>query len=81
MGWYDKTIPKQGGGKMDIQKLKAALVEAGETQRSFSKKAHMSLNTINAKLNGNVKITLDDVYLFSEILNLSRERMCEIFLP
>lgn len=65
---------------MNIQKLKATLVEAGETQRSFAKKAHMSLHTANAKINGKARITLEEVYLFSEILNLSRESMCEIFL-
>lgn len=62
-------------------KLKAAMVEFGLSQTLFATKLGMSKNTLNAKLNGRAKITVDEAKEMCEILNLKdNEKKCEIFL-
>ena len=66
---------------MNCNKLKAAMVEAEYNQRSLAKIMNMSVNTLNAKLNGKSKITVEEAVNFAQALNLERNRFCEIFLP
>lgn len=66
---------------MNCKKLKAAVVEAEYNQRNLAKIMNMSVNTLNAKLNGKSKITVDEAVNFAEVLNLEKNRFFEIFLP
>ena len=64
---------------MNIQKLKAALVEKGFTQRSLSKEMNVSKNTLNAKINGKTPISIQEATKLAEVLNLSKEEFDTIF--
>lgn len=65
---------------MNSNKLKAAIVEAGYSQRKLAASIPMALNTLNAKVNGKNPITIDEAIMLSEKLNLSDEKFDEIFL-
>lgn len=65
---------------MNSNKLKAAIVEAGYSQRKLAANIPMALNTLNAKVNGKNPITIDEAIMLSEKLNLSDEKFDEIFL-
>ena len=66
---------------MNCIKLKAAVIEAEYNQRNLAKEMNMSVNTLNAKLNGKSKVTVEEAVKFGEVLNLEKSRFCEIFLP
>ena len=65
---------------MNSSKLKAALVESNFSQKKLAKSIAMSVNTLNAKINGKSPITINEAVLLGEKLNLSKERFDEIFL-
>ena len=54
--------------KLNLNKIKAAMVEKGLTQSDFSKLTKISQRTICLKLNGKVKISVGDLENFSKVL-------------
>ena len=61
--------------------LKAAIVEAGYTQASLSKKLDMSENTLSAKINGHSKFFIDEATAICKLLNITDEKKkVQIFL-
>ena len=65
---------------MNTNKLKAALVESGLSQRKLAEIMNVSKNTINAKINGKSPITINEAIFLRNKLNLSKEIFEEIFL-
>ena len=65
---------------MNSAKFKSALVESNFSQRKLAKSIEMSVNTLNAKINGKSPITIDEAVILGKKLNLSKERFDEIFL-
>ena len=65
---------------MNVNKLKAAMVEAGYTQRTLAKAMNMSKNTLNAKINGKSRIFIDEAMTICHLLNIPSENLKEIFL-
>lgn len=62
-------------------KLKAVMVELGFSQVSLASQLGMSKNTLNAKLNGRAKITVDEAKELCDVLGLTDNKIkCEIFL-
>lgn len=56
---------------VDTRKLKAAMVEVGETQRTLAKKMHWSKNTVCAKINNKSAITVDEAKQLCTILGIA----------
>lgn len=66
---------------VNTRKLKAKILLEGYTQASLAKAANMSKNTVNAKVNGRMDMTLADVDVFCELLNIETpEEKVDIFL-
>ena len=66
---------------VNTRKLKAKILLEGYTQASLAKAANMSKNTVNAKVNGRMDMTLADVDVFCELLNIKTpEEKVDIFL-
>ena len=66
---------------VDSKKLKARIVLAGYTQGKLAKAAGMSVNSLNAKINGRAPMNCDEADTLSEILNINTPaEKCEIFL-
>ena len=65
---------------MNVNKIKAAIVEAGYNQRSLAREMNMSKNTLNAKINGKSRLFIDEVMLLCHILNIPSDKVDEIFL-
>ena len=55
---------------VDSRKLKAAMVEVGETQRSLAQKMDWSKNTVCAKINNKSAITVDEAKQLCVILGV-----------
>lgn len=66
---------------MNTKKIKSAMLEAGYSQRSLAKEMNMSLNALNAKINGKRRVYVDEAYSLCMLLDIPREKMEEIFLP
>ena len=66
---------------MNTKKIKSAMLEAGFSQRSLAKEMNMSLNALNAKINGKRRIYIDEAYSLCMLLGIPRNKMNEIFLP
>ena len=66
---------------MNTKKIKSAMLEAGYSQRSLAKEMNMSLNALNAKINGKRRVYVDEEYSLCILLDIPREKMEEIFLP
>ena len=66
---------------MNTKKIKSAMLEAGYSQRSLAKEMNMSLNALNAKINGKRRIYIDEAYSLCMLLGIPRNKMNEIFLP
>lgn len=61
--------------------LKAAIVEAGYTQASLSKKLDMTENTLSSKINGHSKFFIEEATTICELLNITDDkRKVQIFL-
>lgn len=66
---------------LNVNKFKGAIARAGHTQESLAKEMDMSPNTLNAKVNGNSRITVDEVVKFCEVLSIDNDsEKIEIFL-
>ena len=62
-------------------KLKGAIVSAGFTQKTFAEALKMSKNSLNAKVNGNSRITMDEADRMCELLDIKDAAMkADIFL-
>lgn len=55
---------------VDTRKLKAAMVEVGETQRTLAQKMAWSKNTVCAKINNKSAITVDEAKQMCVILGI-----------
>lgn len=55
---------------MNLAKLRGALAENGMTQRELAKQLNLSLKSVNEKLNGKVKISVDEAAAISKILKI-----------
>lgn len=55
---------------MNLAKLRGALAEKGLTQEKLAKEMKLSTKTINAKLNGRAKISVEEASQLSKILDL-----------
>lgn len=67
---------------MNVPLLKAAMVEAGYTQKTLAKALGWSHNTANAKVNGKTPVFVDEACAICDVLHItSLERKVEIFLP
>lgn len=67
---------------INVQKLKSRMVLAGYTQLSLAAEAGISINALNAKLNGRSRIYVDEASKICDILNITQDSdKCEIFLP
>lgn len=55
---------------MNLAKLRGALTEKGITQRELAKKLGLTTKSVNAKLNGRSKISVDEAASMSKILEL-----------
>lgn len=66
---------------VDTNKLKSEMVRAGFSQNTFAKRLGMSINTLNAKINGKAKISTDEAKSMCDILGINTEKeKVEIFL-
>lgn len=66
---------------MNAQKLKGEILSQGYTQESFARAIGMSINTLNAKLNGKRKLYVDEAEKIIDVLNISSDiKKCDIFL-
>lgn len=59
---------------MDANKLKGLMVEKKYTQLKLSRELGLSVQSLNAKLNGRNQFTLDEVVEISKILNIEDPR-------
>ena len=54
---------------------------AGYTQKSLAKAADMSVNSLNAKINGRAEFTIDEVDVLCDLLHIETpDEKVEIFL-
>ena len=67
---------------VDSRKLKARILLAGYTsQRTLAKDAGMSVNSLNAKINGRRPFSCDEAETLCSVLNItSAEDKADIFL-
>lgn len=66
---------------VNVNKLKGAIMRAGFTQGTLASAMKMSPNTLNIKVNGGSKITVDEAKEMCAILGIeNNEEKCEIFL-
>ena len=62
--------------------LKGKIICAGYSQRSLAKALRKSKDSINAKVNGHVPFTTDEVMQICELLSITDPlEKCAIFLP
>lgn len=59
---------------MDANKLKGLMVEKKYTQSKLAIELNLSVQSLNAKLNGRNQFTLDEVVKISKILNVEDPR-------
>lgn len=60
--------------KINRQELKAAIVRAGYTQATLSRKLNISLNSLSSKINGKSRLYLDEVIAICKFLNITEDR-------
>jgi plasmid maintenance system antidote protein VapI len=66
---------------INVKKLKAAMVRAGYTQPLLASAMNLSINTINAKVNGRAKMTTDEAQELIDVLSIKDDaEKIEIFL-
>lgn len=62
--------------------LKGKMASMGYTQENLAHKLMISKNTLNAKIKGRSKFSLDEVMKICDLLSInSVNEMCDIFLP
>jgi len=64
---------------MNSNKLKAKLVECGETQRSLADALDIDVATINKKVNGKALFNANEIKKIIELLKLSGDEVISIF--
>lgn len=64
---------------MDSNKLKGKIRSNGYTYKSLAKKMNISTTTMSNKINQKNDLTLKELNMFAEILDLSREDITDIF--
>jgi len=62
---------------MNSNKLKGRMIEKGYSQSKMAKEIGISVQTLNAKLNGRTQFTLDEVVKITSILRI--DNPIEIF--
>lgn len=66
---------------MNINELKGAIARAGYNQKTLSKAMDMPINTLNSKVNGKSKITVDEAEKMCAILHITEaSEKVKIFL-
>ena len=66
---------------VNVQRLKAKILLAGYTQKTLAPDMKMSLNTLNAKVNGRAPIYCDEALRFCNVLGINDPiEKVEIFL-
>lgn len=65
---------------MKVNKIKAAMVEAGYNQCNLANEMNMSKNTLNAKINGKSRLFIDEALMLCKLLDIPNEKMADIFL-
>ena len=66
---------------INTNKIKGAIVRAGFTQTNLAQALNMSVNTLNAKINGKSRITTDEAQDMCRILAINSDaEKVEIFL-
>lgn len=64
------------------RKLKAAIVAAGETQRTLAKKIGLLTTSLNYRIHGKVDFRANEIEQISKILNLEpKQILCIFFAP
>lgn len=80
--WCDKVkLPNgnKGGATMQIQKLKAARVQVGYTQKQLAEKLGISSKSYNRKELGLIEFKSKEIIHISILLNLTLKNVNEIF--
>lgn len=67
--------------KTELSALKGKMREEKVTYRMLSKDVEMSLNALNAKLNGYTSFTLDEAAKVIDRLGISSEEIVKYFFP
>jgi lambda repressor-like predicted transcriptional regulator len=66
---------------VDTMLFKAEMVRSGHTQRSLSKAAKMSVNSLNAKLNNKGIFDTEEVQRICDVMGITdNDLKCKIFL-
>lgn len=65
---------------MKVNKIKAAMAEAGYNQCNLANAMNMSKNTLNAKINGKSRLFIDEALTLCQLLGIPHEKMADIFL-
>lgn len=68
---------------IDVTKLKAKMIECGETQESLAPKANMHVSTLNKKMHGidGRVFNVNEVRLIALCLRLTGSEVLAIFFP
>ena len=56
---------------IDKNRLRAAIVREGHTQRTLAEKVGVSVNTISAKLNRRIPFNTDEIEKICEVLSIT----------
>lgn len=63
----------------DTRKLRGRIVEKFGTMTAFSKALGIAVQTVSAKLSGDMGITKEDVYTWSEVLDIDHNEVWAYF--
>lgn len=67
---------------INTNKLKGRIIEAGYTQISLAEAVGMSVNALNAKINGRASFNCDEADALCSLLGIeSSDEKVDIFLP
>jgi Helix-turn-helix. len=65
---------------INVNLLKSKIMAAGYTQAKLASKAGLSINSLNAKVNGKQKFNTDEVEKLCKLLNINNPvEKCDIF--
>lgn len=66
---------------MNKRKLLAAMVEAGQTQKSLAQRIGISTNSMSHKVNGGNQFTIEEATAICDVLNITDDATrAQIFL-
>ena len=63
----------------DYSILEGKIKQYYDTQENFAKAIPMSRSTLNQKIQNNLDFTSQNIYRISELLNISREEIGDVF--